>query len=335
MFREPTMKIALPVIALFASFALSCSSSSSPTNDNPTDSGTGHNDTGGGGGDTIDNDAGDCPTDIDPPPPAGSTCVRHVTGSLVDDKGAPLPVHSSSTPDGLVVTVCGSVCYFADPGPTPGTFDVHVGQLILVSKYDVIVHGLGDHASSYRAVPTIGSDGNVALTEKVVAPAFDQIGGMIPADGAGGTVSAGNVTLTVPTGTSFELDPDFVALGDPGRVLKAFKWTATPMPSFASSANLAQLVALGPFGSKSCKTPPCMAGDSIKMAVSITNDAALPAGTAVEFMTLGFDLYSTPFNAGQMNVEALGHVSTDGKTIDTDSGEGITTISWLGVRKKG
>jgi hypothetical protein len=336
MFREPTMKIALPVLALFASFALSCSSSSSGTNDNPTDSGS-SKDTGNGGGDVgseTSDDAGDCPTDVDPPPPPGSTCVRHVTGNLVDEKGAPLPVHSSANPDGLVVTVCGSVCYFADPGPTAGSFDVHVGFLIPVSTYNIIVHGLGDHASSYRAVPTVGSDGNVAVSEKIVAPVFDKIGAPLPADTVGGTVSAGNVTLVVPAGASFELDPDFVALGDPGRVLKAYKWTATAMPSFAASANLAQLVALGPFASKSCKTPPCAAGDSIKMSVSMTNDTSLAAGAAVEFLTLGFDLFATPFTAGQMNVVAKGHVSADGKTIDTDSGEGIDTISWLGVRLK-
>jgi hypothetical protein len=322
------MKIALSSFAL-ALFALSCSSSSSPSGNNPTDSGS-PSDTGGG-----DTPAQDCVPDPDNPPPAGSVCVRHVTGMLVDEKGAPLDVHSTAKPNGLVVTVCGSVCYFADPGPTPGTFDVHVGNLVPVATYNIIVHGLGDHASSYRPVPALDATGNVAVSEKIVAPTFDQIGGALPADGAGGTVSAGNLTLTVPAGASFELDPDVVELGAAGRVLKSFVWKDTTLPSFASGSNVAQLIALGPFASKSCKTPPCAAGDSIKMGISLTNDTGIPAGSVVEFLTLGFDLYSKPFTAGQMNVVALGHVSADGKTIDTDTGEGIDTISWLGVRKKG
>lgn len=320
----------LPLLALFA---LSCSSSSTPATA-PTDGGSGDTRVSGdASGDTSTSDvpldtAGDCVPDPDLPPPPGSVCVRTVKGSVVDEKGAGV--------DGLVETVCGPVCYFGHKdGATPGAFAVHVGKLIPTSIYNVIVHGGGDRTSSYNPMPTLDASGDGSMSKPLVAATFDKIGGPLPADGAGGSVSAGSVTLTAPSGTAFELDVDFVALGAPGRVFKSWTWKGTDLPLFAAGSNVVQLVALGPFGSKSCHSAPCAAGDKVKLAVSMTNDAALPAGTAVEFLTLGFDLSAKPFSAGQMNVEALGHVSADGRTIDTDSGEGITMISWVGVRKKG
>jgi hypothetical protein len=51
-------------------------------------------------------------------------------------------------------------------------------------------------------------------------------------------------------------------------------------------------------------------------------------------MVLGDNYFSTPPNVGLLAVQAQAHVSADGKTIQTDPGEGIVELTWLGVRPK-
>lgn len=71
------------------------------------------------------------------------------------------------------------------------------------------------------------------------------------------------------------------------------------------------------------------------MGVTVNNRAQIPAGSAVDLLVLGDDYFSIPPNVGTLGVAASAHVSQDGKTIQSDPGEGITEITWLGVRQKG
>jgi hypothetical protein len=71
------------------------------------------------------------------------------------------------------------------------------------------------------------------------------------------------------------------------------------------------------------------------MGVALKNSAGLPASAAVDILVLGDDYFSTPPNVGLLSVGAAAHVSTDGTTIQTDPGEGISELTWLGVRRKG
>jgi hypothetical protein len=55
----------------------------------------------------------------------------------------------------------------------------------------------------------------------------------------------------------------------------------------------------------------------------------------VELLVLGDDYFSIPPSVGVFGVAAAAHVSPDGLTIQTDVGEGIRELTWLGVRRKG
>jgi hypothetical protein len=71
------------------------------------------------------------------------------------------------------------------------------------------------------------------------------------------------------------------------------------------------------------------------MGVTLKNSAGLAASAAVDLMVLGDDYMSTPPSVGVLAVAASAHVSADGQTIQTDPGEGISELTWLGVRLKG
>ena len=70
------------------------------------------------------------------------------------------------------------------------------------------------------------------------------------------------------------------------------------------------------------------------MGIVLRNTAGLPPSSAVDLMVLGDDYFSMPPDVGELAVQAAGHVSADGKTIQTDPGEGIVELTWLGVRPK-
>jgi hypothetical protein len=69
------------------------------------------------------------------------------------------------------------------------------------------------------------------------------------------------------------------------------------------------------------------------MGVTLKNSASLPASAPVELLVLGDDYSSTPPSVGILSVQATGHVSADGQTIQTDPGQGINELTWLAVRK--
>jgi hypothetical protein len=320
----------LPYPALFTLFfaAVGCSSSTSGDTP-PADTGTGTTDTKVGGGTDTSGDTPadeDCSEAVEDRPPL-SACVRHVTGKAVDVAGKPLA--------DLVVSVCGGVCYFSKT-IADGTFDAHIGRFINHTQFSVLVHGRPKYASLYDALPAPGSGDLINIATPIMVPAYDAIGDVLPADGSpAGSATAGAITVSWPAATEFDLDVEDVADKETGRTMKSAKWTdLTKVPTFATGKGFLSLYALAPFDMKTCTKRPCESTNLVKLSVTITNETGLPAGTAVELLVLDTDLFSVPFTAGTAKVAATGKVSADGKTITTDPGQGLTSLTWIGVRKK-
>ena len=313
----------------FVALAAGCSSGSSgPSGGQPTDSGNaGHDSVVADTGSTVDTTEPDCSEPVDERP-VGGVCIHDVTGKIVAQDGTPLAK--------LIMSVCGGVCYFAQTDAS-GNFDAHVGHYIIPGQFNLLIHGRPDYASMYTTLPTPTTDGNIVFATPIPTPKYDQVGDPFPADDAASAkVTSGDITLTTPDKAEYDLDPEDVANGDAGRLFRSVKWTASTLPDFVAGSDVAVLYALAPFNMRVCATAPCPNEDAtlMKMPVSIKNTTTLAPGTIVEFFTLGTQLYSSPPTAGKLLVQATGTVSADGKTIDTDPGQGINETSFLGVRAK-
>jgi len=315
---------------VLATVLVACSSGGGGNSGGPaTDTGT-HPTTDTGTSDLGSDDTTepDCSEPVDERP-LGSICIHTVGGSIIDEKdGSPLKK--------LITSVCGGVCYFGITDDT-GTFANHVGHYIVPKQFRLLVHGRPDHASLYVELPAADADGNVIFPTPIPTPAYDSVGPAIPADdGPGGAVTAGDVTVKPGAALEYDLDPEDVALGDSGRLFRSVKWTLATPPDFLAGSDYAALYALAPFNMRFCPTRPCDGANDnpTKVPVSIKNTTTLTAGTPVEFFILGTDLYTSPPTAGKLLVQATGTVSADGKTIDTDPGQGINELSFLGVRAK-
>ncbi|MBI2392200.1 MAG: hypothetical protein HYV09_21615 [Deltaproteobacteria bacterium] len=252
--------------------------------------------------------------------PAGSVCVKTVTGKAVDGDGAPLPPKK-------LVSVCGRICYFGQTGEG-GVFTATVGKFLKVSDFAVSVHGRPEYASLYEKLAAPVDD--VITVPTLVLPKLPPTGERIPMDAKGvvaaaTTVTNNGVTLSFQAGTTVELDledVDSISKGEPGDHFRALKIADKDQPSFVKGANVVLLYAAMPFDSKYDK----------KVAVSIAETAGLADGTVVEFIALGNDFLREPFSAGKLEVVGTGKV-TGGKIV-TDDGQGLSTLTWLGVRKK-
>ncbi len=257
------------------------------------------------------------------PGPAGSQCVKTITGKVVDDTGAPL--------DKKLVSVCGKICFFGET-TADGTFVTKVGQNIKVADFAAAVHGRPDHASLYETVP-VTTDENIALPQTLVLPKLNPTGMKIPMDSkrvvtAAVAVTDGDITLNFEANTELDLDIEDIGLvseGKPGDHLRIVKIADANYPTFAKGANIKVLYALAPFDLKFLNK---------KVPVTIKGNAGLAPNTVVEFVGLGNEFIAEPFTAGKLEVVATGKVSADGMTIVTDAGEGLKTLTWLGVRAK-
>jgi hypothetical protein len=315
--------------AIVAALIAGCSSGSSgpaagPGSDTGVPSG---NDTAVDTGSADDTTEPDCSEPVDERP-VGGVCIHTVSGKVVAQDGTPLP--------NLILSVCGGVCYFSKT-EADGTFHAQVGHYIIPGQFNLLVHGRPDYASSYSKLPAPNADGSIIYPTPIATLKYDQVGDPIPADdAAAATVTAGDVTLKTPDKAEYDLDPEDVLNGDPGRLFRSVKWTSATLPDFVAGSDVAVLYALAPFNMRVCATRPCSDDDTtlLKMAVSIKNTTTLAPGTVVEFFSLGTQLYSAPPTAGKLLVQATGTVSADGKTIDTDPGQGINETSFLGVRVK-
>ena len=257
-------------------------------------------------------DVGDAPVCAVRPDASNVSCVLSVRGRAADTTGA---VYG-----GGVVTYCSATCYATNADAT-GAFTVPVGDFIDTSVYSLLIHGRPDHASVYVRSPS-AVDGVVTMPEPVAVPRYADVGPVLPETTAGGTFTAGDVTLTVAAGTTLEFDLEDALLGELGKRLRVAYVPMAQAPAFAREANLSAVWALGPFN---------LLADH-PVAVRVANRAGLAANTAVEFVALGNDILSEPPTAGRPIVAATGHVSADGMFVTTDPGMGISYLTWVGVR---
>jgi hypothetical protein len=250
-----------------------------------------------------------CMTGVD-----GGTCVLGAQGRVTDLDGKPLGK--------LVMTMCGTAC-FGTQSNDAGVYYVAVGYTLDTENYAIHADGRPDHGVDYlrlrHAEPTIV---DVDMRVPPLPPSTVRL----PPDdaGAASNVTVGDLTLNVPAGAAFALDPEDGEQGDIGRTVRVALVPLDRAPPYAAPAHLAAIYVLAPSGAKS----------TAKMGVVLRNTAGLPASSAVDFMVLGDDYFSTPPSVGLLSVQAAGHVSADGTTIQTDPGEGIVELTWLGVRTK-
>jgi len=340
-----TLRLLTPVCALF--FLTSCGSSDSTPPQPTTDSGkdTGTITDGGDGGDTA---VAPCSEPVEDRP-AGSVCVRRVKGSVTDAAGKVIPqtLGSDGKMHGLTISVCGSICYYGETG-ADGTFDTEVGHYLTVDKFATLIHGRPDYASLYVAIPKPDASDVITLVDKLKIPQLPATGPVLVKDDGTGSltlpasspITSGDITLTFPAGTVIERDIEDVTFDtdadkgkqDKGKTFRVAVGSMADPPPFAKGSKVVGLWVISPFDAKFTdgKTP----AKAMKVGVSVKNPdvTKLPAGSKVEFIAMGDELINTPFTGGALQVVAKGTVSSDGTKIDTDSGEGITYMTWLGVQ---
>lgn len=246
--------------------------------------------------------------------PDGGTCLLQASGKVTDLANAPL--------GNLVVTVCGSIC-FGNRTDDAGAYVIPVGMFLPTENYAMHADGRPDHAVDYLRF-THAEPANVTVSMRL--PTMPPSNVLLPPDGApGSTITVGDLTLVIADNTKFNLDIEDFGNGDAGRTLRVAAVPLVDAPPYAIAANVDAIYALAPSSAKS----------SNKMGVSLVNSANLAANVAVELLVLGDDYFSVPPSVGVLSVAALAHVSSDGKTIQTDLGEGISELTWLAVRRKG
>jgi hypothetical protein len=258
-------------------------------------------------------DAGAIPSCGEPPDAAAdeATCVREAKGNVEDLSGVAIP--------SLVMTFCGSQCY-GTQSDDAGAYAIPIGAFLPTEDYAIHADGRPDHAVDYlrltAAEPQI-------ITATMRLPTLPPSAVQLPPDGSpASSITVGDLTLVIADGTTFDLDIEDYGT-TVGRTLRVASVPLASAPGYATAANVDAIYALAPSG--------CV--PSIPMGVSLKNSAGLPASAAVDFLVLGDNYFSTPPNVGTLAVQATGHVSSDGQTIQTDPGQGIDEITWLAVRK--
>ncbi len=303
-------------LAILALASVACSApapaGASGTGGDAAAGGTGSD--GATGGTASDAAADVIPSCGDPPDADadGATCVREANGMVEDLSGVPLP--------SLVMTFCGSQCY-GTQSDDAGAYAIPIGAFLPTEDYAIHADGRPDHAVDYLRLT---ADEPQIVTVTMRLPALPPSSVLLPPDGSpASNLTVGDLTLVIASGTTFDLDIEDFGTGNVGRTLRVASVPLTSAPSYATAANVDAIYALAPSG--------CV--PSIPMGVILKNSAGLPASDAVDFLVLGDDYFSTPPNVGTLSVQATGHVSADGQTIQTDPGQGIQEITWLGVRK--
>lgn len=243
-------------------------------------------------------------------PDPTATCVKQVTGRLVDDAGMPLPK--------VNVTVCGNACFGALTDDT-GAFRARPRALLPAGAYVVFAHARPRHGSVLLPMPARLAE-NVDLGT-LEAPALAPEAAALPSDGApASTVRVGALSLAVPAGVSWELSFEDATDDVDGRLLRIAKVPPNRAPAFAAGAAL--VFALAPFDAKASKP----------IALRIDDTGGLAAGAPVEIVVMDGLSLSPPNTGGLPKVVAKGHVSNDGASIVTDPGEGVQHLTWIAVR---
>ncbi|MFO0626090.1 MAG: hypothetical protein U0325_10775 [Polyangiales bacterium] len=246
--------------------------------------------------------------------PANSVCVREVRGQVLDTDGAPRV--------DVPVTVCGPVCWLGRTG-TDGRFTVGVGDFVPTAIYSVLAHARPDHATVYVPMPDVVGPGDIiTLAEPLRVPRYTATGDVI--DGDAGVARAGAVTVRVPADARLELDLEDFKLGELGRRLRVAQVPVDRAPPFAREGRVQAVWALAPFAMTSTRP----------LGLRLPNTLNLAPGAAVDVVMMGGDILPPRSNAGRAVVAARGAVSVDGAFVETLPNEGVSQLTWVGVRAR-
>jgi hypothetical protein len=244
--------------------------------------------------------------------PAGSACVRTVTGRLVEDDPTGAPI-------ALLTTVCGAGLCLLAKGDASG-FEVTVNRFVdLDASFVVHVDGRPSHANVFLRLARTSAEA-VVLENAIRVPRLDSVGPALPAapSGMASVLTAGEVTLTLAPGAAVELDFADAALEAEGRKLRAGRVSTEA----AADPALVTLHALAPFGA--------VVKPAAGVAVALPAGSGLADGTAVDLVALD-DTLDGP-NIGRLIVVATGTVTAG--VARSDPGAGLSRLTWIGVRRK-
>ena len=246
--------------------------------------------------------------------PANSVCVREVRGQVLDTDGAPRV--------DIPVTICGPVCWLDRTG-ADGRFAVRVGDFVPTAIYSVLAHARPDHATVYVPMPDVVGPGDViTLAEPLRVPRYMVTGDLV--DGDAGVARAGEVTVRVPAGAQLELDLEDYELGELGRRLRVAQVPVDRAPPFAREGRVQAVWALAPFALTSSRP----------LGLRLPNTLGLAPGAAVDVVMMGGDVLPPRSNAGRAVDAARAVVSADGMSVETLPGEGVSLLTWVGVRAR-
>ncbi len=247
----------------------------------------------------------------------GGVCLHGVEGQLVDEQGVPIA--------DTTVTVCAGGCFFGHSGPD-GRFTVAVEQYLQVKLYSLLIHAQPRRTAYYLALPPLYA-GHATFVVPLPVPAMPQDGPTLKDDKSAQTLIAGGVTLTVDAGTDVFFSFEDELLPTLGHKLRPLRLSPSQVP-FLGDVKPALLYGFGPFEA--------LLGKPARLAFDLSADdihaGLLPAGSSVEVLGQR-GLSRGPPPGAALDRVALGHVSADGKRIDLDAGAGITTLTWIAVRK--
>src|SRR5581483_3936588 len=130
--------------------------------------------------------------------PDGAVCVRSVSGTTVDENGAPL--------SGVFVTYCAGDCFYSTPGAAAGSFNIDVRAHVVPSDYAVEVHGRPERVSYYVSSPQ-PVNGVITLPAPLPVPSLPASGPTLARDGSAQMPDSGDVLLQLAAGTQVTLDP--------------------------------------------------------------------------------------------------------------------------------
>ncbi len=249
---------------------------------------------------------------VDPDPPDGSVCGVPVSGAVVDENGGAVAA--------LTVSVCAGQCFYGTT-ESDGQFTVVPDLHIRLSDYALELHGRPNRVSYYTPLPT-GNGSALVYATPLPLPLLPASGPEIAGDNSAQTLTSGDLTLTLAAGTKvlFDVEDYGVPGGHQLRVLSIAQ--PTSLPFVDASAPPAALYACAPFET----------AFAAKASLSLANRANLPAGAAAEIRSL-VGLVNDGPPAGRLVHAANAHVSSDGMTITTDAGEGVTELTWIAVER--
>lgn len=244
--------------------------------------------------------------------PAGSACVRTVSGRLVEDGPGDAPLS-------LLTTVCGAgLCVLAKGDA--GGFEVALNRFVdLDASFVVHVDGRPSHANVFVRLSRASAEA-VVLENAIRVPKLDSVGPALPVTPStvGSVVAAGDVSLTLSPGAAVALDFADAALGADGSKLRSGRVSSAA----AADPAVVTLHALAPFGA--VVTP------AAAVAIALPAGSGLTDGTPVDLVALD-DTLDGP-NIGKLVVVAAATVT--GGVARSDPGAGLSRLTWVGVRRR-